>query len=102
MIIYYRSGCYSSIKSLKWLEVHGVLCKKSRIEQVTKENLLKIVALTDNGIMDLLKRKADPRTQSKIEDIQEMSFNQVLEYLSHHSELLRTPILVSQDKLLIG
>lgn len=102
LIVYYRSGCNSSIKALIWLREHGVRYKKRRLEQLSHHTLLSMLALTENGMVDLFKRKSDFSTQEKIKKIQEMSFNQAIDYLSHHPEVLRTPIFFSHNKLLIG
>lgn len=102
LIVYYRSGCHSSIKALIWLRKYGVRYKKRKLVQLSQQTLLSMLALTENGMVDLLKRKSDFPTQEKIKKVQEMNFNQAIDYLSHHPEVLRTPILVSNNKLLIG
>lgn len=102
LIVYYRSGCHSSIKTLEWLDTHGVVYKKYRIERLTKKNLLEILALTENGMLDLFKRRGDLKTRIKIKEVKEMTFNQALDYLAQHQDIVRTPILFSHNKLLIG
>ncbi|MGV8956361.1 glutaredoxin domain-containing protein [Lactococcus lactis] len=59
VIVYYRPGCSSSRKALAWLKEHDVPYKKYRIEQLSKEKLMAILTLTDNGLTDLFKEKGN-------------------------------------------
>lgn len=102
VVVYYRPGCSSSARALEWLKEHGVPYKKYRIEQISKEQLLIILTLTENGLTDLFKGKGNLSTRTKITDIQEIKFNEAIDYVSQHPELIRTPILHSRNKLLIG
>lgn len=102
VIVYYRPSCSSSTKSLAWLKEHDVPYKKYRIEQLSKEQLLIILTLTESSLTDLFKGKVNLSTRTKITDIQEIKFNEAIDYVSQHPELIRTPILHSRNKLLIG
>lgn len=85
------------LRALEWLKEHGVPYKEYSIEQ-----LLIILTLKENGLTDLFKGKGNLLTRTKITDIQEIKFNEAIDYVSQHPELIRTPILHSQNKLLIG
>lgn len=102
IIIYTRARCRSSIKSVRWLEKHLIPFKKRRVEQLSKENLTIILSLSESGFSDILKKRGDFRTQLKIEHLSELNYNQAVDYLSNHTEILRTPLIFSNNKLLVG
>lgn len=102
IIIYYRSKCSSSVKAINWLEKRGIPYQKRKIEQISQERLYHILSLTDNGFFDIFKKKGNSVTQSKIEYIIDMNFDNAIKYICNHTEVLRTPVLFSSNKLLIG
>ncbi|MFQ6322512.1 ArsC/Spx/MgsR family protein [Lactococcus garvieae] len=42
------------------------------------------------------------KTQNKVQEIYSLSFNDALRYLQLHPEILRTPIVITPKKILIG
>lgn len=102
IIIYYRSRCRSSRKAVRWLERHLIPFRKCRIEQLSKENLTEILSLSEGGFTDILKKSDDFRTQVKIEHLSKLSYNQAINFLSYNTEILRSPLIISYNKLLVG
>ncbi len=50
----------------------------------------------------MLKKRCSIQNQNKIGKLSSMSMEEALLYLTIHSELLSTPIIFSETKLLIG
>lgn len=100
--IYQRSSCGSSQKAMHWLDNNRISYKKSNIECLSHKQLITILKLTDNGMEDIVKSQGNAKTKSKVKVLNQLKFNDALNYLQFHSEILRTPIIVSHKKLLIG
>ena len=102
VIIYYRKTCSSSKRALKWFDDHNIEYKKYQIERITKQKLLLLLSLTDNGIGDIVKSERHKKTREKLRNLYGMNLNEAIEYLQEHPEILRTPIIISHNKVLIG
>lgn len=100
--VYYRSRCSSSGKTLKWLEAHNIEYKKKDIGMLTQENILLILASSTNGIDDILKHPKEIKHEKKIKAIKSMYFSEAMKYLVTHKEIIRTPIIISEEKQLVG
>lgn len=100
--IYHRKTCGSSKRAMKWLDLCQLDYKAYSIESISKQELLRVLQLTDFGTHDLVKHRGDEYTLKKIEQMNVMSLDHALDYLQQSPEILRTPIIVSDTKLLIG
>nr|WP_270744839.1 ArsC/Spx/MgsR family protein [Lactococcus petauri] len=60
--------------------------------------------MTDKGLEDIVKRpmRSKSETRKGILHLYELSFNEGLEYLKHNTNLLQTPIVLDDNKLLVG
>lgn len=100
--VYHRKGCGSSKRSLDWLNNHSIEYRAQQIEMITEENLRIILSLTNIGFEDIFKRNCGDSIRTEIEDIYQLSINQAIKYTVLHTKILRTPIIFSNNKLLIG
>lgn len=102
--IYYKGTCNSSKKAIQWFDNHYIEYKKYKICEITLEDLLDVLSMTDKGFTDIIKRQmsTDSVTRKKIQILQDLSFEEGLSYIKKNSEMLRTPIIVSKNKFLIG
>lgn len=100
--IYQTPSCSSSKKAIKWLINNEIEYNEQRIEFVSKDELVKILKITDRGIADIIKHPSDTKSTYKSNKLYTLNFNDALTYLQVYPELLRTPILISHKKLLVG
>ena len=101
--IYYNKSDASSKRVLKWMDMHQVAYQSYPIKKISKENLVKILSLTDKGFKEILKqRKCSSQNQVKIEKLYEMNMDEALSYITSHPELLCSPIMFSDNNILIG
>lgn len=102
--IYYKGSCNSSKKTIAWFEQHDVPFEKISISKLPRKELLKLITFTDNGFLDFLKSpsKMNVKSKNRILKLLNLSFNDAINYLNVHSELLHTPIIVEGNKFLIG
>ncbi|MCI3861476.1 ArsC/Spx/MgsR family protein [Lactococcus garvieae] len=102
--LYYASINSSDIYAIKWLERHGMEVNKKIMRQLSKKDLLKVLSLTENGFSDILKRpsKTNRKTQKAIDKVENMSFKEGINFILGNSDILRSPIIIEKDKLVIG
>ncbi|MFK4881377.1 MULTISPECIES: ArsC/Spx/MgsR family protein [Lactococcus] len=102
--IYTREGCTSSLKTKDWLESHGIEFEQREILQLSQQDMTHLLSLTDLGFEELLKLKGK---QSK-ENLQtlfhfnEWSLTECVQFLKYHTEFLKTPIILDQEKYMMG
>lgn len=95
--VYTGYSSMSSRKAVKWLNDHDVDFHEIRMTNGTlsRDELKTLLAFTDNGLDDLLKR-----TVKTIFD--ELTLNQAIDSLIHNTHPLRSPILFDGKKLCVG
>ncbi|WP_341483353.1 ArsC/Spx/MgsR family protein [Lactococcus formosensis] len=104
MQVYYKRGCNSSRQTLKWFKNHSITISKAPIAKISKEDIVKTLSMTDKGLEDIVKHptRSKSETRKGILHLYELSFNEGLEYLKHNTNLLQTPIVLDDNKLLVG
>lgn len=72
--------------------------------QISREDIITVLASTDKGISDLVKHPShgSEEDSSKIRLMQSMSLNEAIDYLKVNPNLLRSPIIIEKEKVLIG
>ncbi|WP_019299199.1 ArsC/Spx/MgsR family protein [Lactococcus garvieae] len=104
ILLYYATNSLSCRKSFAWFEHHNIKTLQKRIECITQKDLIHALSLTDHGFTDILKRGdlCTVELQAIIKDILTMSFNESIELILNHPEILRVPLIIDKNKLLIG
>ncbi|MGM0169821.1 regulatory protein spx [Enterococcus sp. AZ135] len=94
----YTGNSSSNRKVLQWLADNSVPYKKSSVKKgsFTITELKRLLAHTENGLDDLLKRSINHSQFDK------MTLNQALESLIAVPTALKTPILYDGKKLVLG
>lgn len=100
--IYYNSSNHSSQKAIKWFEAKGLEVSIKKIKQISKEDLVYILFLSNNGFEDIYKRNVRIYFKKHMEKMDKMDFNDTVDFILKHTELLKTPILIDKNKLMIG
>lgn len=102
IIVYYRVSSNSDRKALSWFNNHEIKYSKYKIRHISKDHILKILSLTTNGLDDLVKHQGSRETIDKVKKLENMSLGNAVDYMKTHPEIIRTPIIFSENKLLIG
>ena len=105
MIIMYAQGANTSNKqALTWFKMRGIEMREEKMYKMTRENLLRILALTDQGFSEVLKHRAGEGTllKNKLDAISSLSFNESVDFIMKNPEVLRSPIIFEENKLLVG
>ena len=102
--LYYNTSSATCRQAIKWFEEHGIIICKKNINQISSNDLIHCLSLTDNGFFDMIKPRntIGIECQTQIVDIEEMSFNIGIAHVLEHTNLLRTPIIMTESKLVIG
>ncbi|MFK4935458.1 ArsC/Spx/MgsR family protein [Lactococcus garvieae] len=102
--IYCRNNTYSSNKALTWFTKHNISVSKYPMNKISWEELIHLLSLTDNGIVEIIKsiHKVSPETKIKIDYLMDLNFNEGLYYMKAHSEILQDPIIMENNKYLVG
>ena len=102
--LYYRERCTSSTKVIQWFKKYGLDFQRKPMGQITREEIITALASTDKGISDLVKHPSHGSEEdgAKIRLMQSMSLNEAINYLKVNPNLLRSPIIIEKEKVLIG
>lgn len=78
--------------------------QKQLISTIDRNNLLKLLQLSDEGVEDILKRpvKSSVRVNNALKYIESLTFNQAVDYILEHACLLKTPVILEGNNLLVG
>lgn len=102
--IYYRGSCHSSQRALAWFEKYHLEILKRQISRISKNDLVKLLQLSDDGLKDIVKHSS--RSSSKVRKalnyIEHLSLNEALDYIITHPYVLQTPIILKGNNHLIG
>lgn len=101
--IYITPTCSSCRKAKKWLDEHNVKYKEINLltTKLTKDDINLILKNTENGFDDIISPRSKIMKEAKI-DINEMTVNELKEFIIDNPTILRRPIIVDDDRLQIG
>jgi regulatory protein spx len=104
VILYYSRSSKTSRQSIAWFEGLGIKFKGKRIENITKQDLVHILSLSEDGFPDLLKRATGRRLHiNEVKNyINSSSFNDAVDYLLENTDVIKVPIIFDEHKLVIG
>ena len=103
MKFYTYPSCTSCRKAKSFLKQNGIAYEERHLfrEPPTREELLEIIKRTHNGLDDILSTRSRTFKELNVE-IDDLTVSQLLDILHDEPRLLRRPILVDGEKLIIG
>lgn len=101
---YYRGKCNSSRRALAWFNINKIEIQLIKFSRITTTDLVKLLSLTDKGFEEIIKResKCSDAISEKIRKLNDMTFNECLHYIKKHPDILQSPIILENNKFLIG
>jgi len=102
--LYTTPSCVSCRKAKKWLDDHGIqyVEKNIMIKGITKADIKFILENTENGFEDIISKRSKAFKDYNLEP-DEMTINQLLEFIIEHPSVLRRPIIVDRKgRLQVG
>lgn len=102
--IYYRGSCGSSRCAFAWFKKYDIDIQKEQISKITKEDLKKVLILSERGMQDVVKRSEKSSVEAKeaLTHMLNLSFNEALEFTVSHPYILQTPIILEKTDYLVG
>ncbi|MGY0186353.1 ArsC/Spx/MgsR family protein [Lactococcus petauri] len=101
---YYDFRNSSSRKAIDWFKSMNIEISTKRIQNIPREELLHALYLSEQGFKDILKGKG--KAGSDIErmknEVHQMNFSDALDFILVHTDLLKVPIILDENKLMIG
>lgn len=102
MIIIFTKQDQSSRYTKMWLNDFCINYEMKAMRNITREELVKILSLTENGFEDILIRSNTARAKQVRAFIYRKSFNEAVDFLIGNPEFLRAPIVLDQNKIQVG
>ncbi|MFK4901010.1 ArsC/Spx/MgsR family protein [Lactococcus petauri] len=102
--VYIRIGCTSCYNTIDWFEKYKIKIKIIDINDITKRDLITALSYTTNGTRDLVKQRnrVTNKSRNKLKLLNEMNFNEGLCYLKSNTDILRSPIVLDKEKIVVG
>ncbi len=103
IIIYTSPSCSSCRKVKKWFDDQKIPYKEKNIfTSVLKESELKdILSKTENGTEDIISTRSKIIKEGNV-NIDDMSINELIQFIKENPSILKRPIIVSDDNLQVG
>lgn len=101
--MYSRQDCQSSAKASLWFEEYGIKVEKKNLKQLSRNDLVYLLSLTDRGMKEILKYKNKSQATFVSEFLtSDCKFEEAVDFLISHAEMFRSPIILDKGKYLIG
>ncbi|WP_279368878.1 ArsC/Spx/MgsR family protein [Lactococcus formosensis] len=102
--IYYRKDCTSSQHVFCWFEKYPIDVRRQHINTITRSDIIKLLQYSDEGLTDILKspRKSKSKVRQDLRDMEHLCLNEALDFIVSHPYVLCTPIIMDDNKILIG
>lgn len=102
--VYYRGSCGSSKRAFSWFEKYNLEVEKHQISKITREDLIQLLTLSEEGLKDIVKRpeKSSSDIKKALQYMEQLRFNEALYFLLTHTNILQTPIIMKEQRHLIG
>ena len=103
VILYTSAGCVSCRKARHWLKQHDIEFMEKNIFNVLldKKEIAYLISRCENGFDDIISKRSKIVNEQKI-DFESMSFNELVSFIQKHPSILKRPIIIDIDNILIG
>lgn len=103
IVVYTSPGCASCRKVKAWLKEHELKYKEKNIftTLLNKEEVKYLLSRTENGTDDLISKRSKIIQENKI-DIDEMTLDELYDFVVQNPSVLKRPIIISDKTLQFG
>lgn len=101
--IYTVASCSSCKKAKEWLEKQNLAYQEINLvtSRICKEDILEILALTEEGTVDIISRRSQAYQRLNI-DFETIKLNDLIQIIEENPTLLRRPLIVDHKRLQVG
>jgi regulatory protein spx len=102
--LYTFFSCTSCRKAKKILMENGIPFKEQNMstDPLTKDEVLELLSFTNNGTTDLLSNRSQEVKDLDTQMMEKLSLNEWVELVHKHPGMLRRPLLLTSDQLIVG
>ncbi len=103
IVIYTSPGCASCRKAKAWLKDHNKnYSEKNIFTTILNEKELRfLLTRSENGTDDLISRRSKIIRESNV-NLDAMNLNELIHFVQCNPSVLRRPIILDEDRMLIG
>lgn len=89
---------------MQWFDEQGIVPEVRIVDHILPSDIKQLLQLTEYGTEEILKRpsRLTAELKNKKAELLELSFKEGIDFLVHHPDTLRTPIILDDNKYLIG
>ncbi|KXT63530.1 negative regulator of proteolysis [Lactococcus sp. DD01] len=89
---------------MAWFEKMEIEIFSMRIQSISREDLFRILCLSECGFTDVLKGagRISAGVETMRNELENMKFNEGIDFILDHPGLLKAPIIINETKLMIG
>ncbi len=101
--IYTTPSCSSCRKAKKWLDEHRIDYREKNIFNIklTKDDIHLMLKNTESGFEDIISTRSKV-FQDKDLNMEDMSMNELTEFIIENPSVLRRPIIIEDNKMQVG
>lgn len=102
--VYGKKSCNSTKKALEWFNKYQVDVDVYKLSLINREDLIEALSKGSIGLDGLVKSssRVSSQNQKKLKKLQDMGFNEGIDYLIENPNLLQTPVIIGKKISLIG
>lgn len=103
VLLYTSAGCASCRKAKQWFKERDIKYTERNIfTTLLKDKEIRfLLTRSENGTEDLISKRSKIIKENNI-DIDEMSINELISFVQKNPSVLKRPIILNEDSLLIG
>jgi len=103
IVVYTSPGCASCRKVKQWLKEKELdFVEKNIFSFMLNETEIKhLLKRSENGTDDIISKRSKIIQQNKL-DVEDMSTNELVNFIQQNPSILRRPIIVSERNFLVG
>ena len=101
--VYTTNSCSSCKKAIKWLNDHQIKFTEKNLftEPITKQDIKIMLENTENGFEDIISTRSKAFQNLNV-SIDDMTYNELVDFIISNPSVLRRPIIVDDRKMQIG
>ncbi|MBS1476983.1 MAG: transcriptional regulator Spx [Acholeplasmatales bacterium] len=101
--VYTTNSCSSCKKAIKWLKDHQIKFTEKNLftEPITKQDIKIMLENTENGFDDIISTRSKVFQNLNV-SIDDMTYNELVDFIISNPSVLRRPIIVDDRKMQIG
>lgn len=103
IVVYTSPGCASCRKVKNWLKDHDLrFIEKNIFHTTLNESEIKhLLMRSENGTEDIISKRSKIIQEKNI-DVEEMTMNELVEFIQENPSVLKRPIVLNEKTFLVG